>query len=228
MAEAAYKLETDPWSRAVKGLAVAKNALEVGRQHHQQQDPPAAIRHYQRAAELVEDALVFRKKRKSGKASSTRAVQFFLTEIWSSHGVACNDIGEKEEALLLLKRALDLRKEAIGKEHGSVAECLNNIGALHFARQNYQRSVEYYEQAFELLVGATGRQEGAYVALTLYNIGLCRAKLDNPRLAVTSLRKSLTLAQQALGPNHRQVELIEATIKEMKPGAPGRSEREAM
>jgi len=138
-----------------------------------------------------------------------------MSEICSGLGVAFNDVGRQDEALEMLTRTLALRKAMVGKDHPSVAECLNNLGALYFSRQAYQKAVEHYEQALELLTAAAGgNEESPYIALTHYNIGLCRGHLGEVRAALGSLRKAKTLAENSLGSDHPQVTLIKETMKQ--------------
>lgn len=142
--------------------------------------------------------------------------RFSLTEVFSSLGIAYNDVGDKDKALEALQQCLTLRKETVGKNHPSMAECFNNLGAVYLQRGALQKASEHYEQALEqLMIAADGRQEGAYQALTLYNIGICRARLGHGREAGAALHKALSLAESALGSQHRQVELIRETIRQM-------------
>lgn len=225
--EAGYAAEVDPRRRSRKALSLAQSLLQVGRQHHQQQDAHEAIQHYLRARDLVEAALrdcVQPSAAGRAEGAARKAIEyarFVLSEVCSSLGVAYNDVGHQEEALTSLEQALSLRKETVGKKHPSVAECLNNLGALYFSRGALQKAVEHYEQALELLLAAAdGREEGAFIALTLYNIGLCRAGLGHSREAGAALRRALRTAEQALGSDHRQVELIRETLKQ-RPPQPG-------
>jgi len=223
--QAEYEAEADPRRRATRALGLAQNLMQVGRQHHQQQDPGEAIGYYQRAIRLIEDSLAFREQNTGGKSrKAIEYARFILSEVCNSIGVAYNDLGRQDDALEALQRALTLRKETVGKEHPSVAECLNNLGALFFARGALQRAVEHYEQALELLVAAAeGRQEGAYAALTLYNIGVCRSGLGQAEASVVALKRALRIAEQALGTDHRQVELIRETLRKGPAAAQGAS-----
>merc|ERR1712137_1434195 len=122
-------------------------------------------------------------------------------------------MGNQGDALESHQQALVLRKDIVGKDHPSLAECLNNLGSLFFAREAFQKAVEHYEQALELLtIASGGRQEGAYVALTYYNMGLCHAGLGHSQAAAVALKRALRIAEQALGSDHRQVELIRETL----------------
>jgi len=226
--EEKHSSEANPRRKPAKALTLAQSLLQVGRQYHQQQDPKQAIVHYQRAMDLVEGSIAaFREggggggvgeeegRRGFASAKALRYAEFMSTEICCGLGVAYNDLGREEEALELSRRALALRKEIVGKDHPSVAECLNNLGALFFGRKSLQKAVEYYEQALELLKSAAGgKEEGAYIALTLYNIGLCRAGLGLAPSAGSALRRALKIAEQALGPDHPKVELIRATLEQ--------------
>jgi len=218
MQEGQYANEGDARKKSAKALGLAQSRLQVGRQHHQQQDAAEAIAHYTRALELIEDAIaVFEKDGES--ASSRKAVKyarFLSTEILSALGVAYNDVGRRDEALTMLQRTLAERKEMLGKEHPSVAECLNNLGALFFGRRAFGKAAEHYEQALELLTSAAGgQQDGPYIALTFYNIGLCRMELAQLPPAVASMRKALRIAERSLGSDHHQVGLIKATLEQI-------------
>eukprot|EP00931_Biecheleriopsis_adriatica_P086463 TRINITY_DN61136_c0_g1_i1.p1 TRINITY_DN61136_c0_g1~~TRINITY_DN61136_c0_g1_i1.p1 ORF type:complete len:312 (+),score=72.70 TRINITY_DN61136_c0_g1_i1:51-986(+) len=214
--EAEYAAEVEPIRKSVKGMGLARNLLEVARQHHQLGDAAEAIAIYKRTLELFEEAIAVREKDDSEKSKKALTyARFALSEVLSSLGVAYNDSGRAEEALEMHQRALQVRKEIVGKAHPSVAECLNNLGGLYFARGSHQRAVEHFEQALELLTeAAEGRQDTPYVALTLYNLGLCRAHLGQIPAAATALKRALQIAERSLGPNHRQVELIRQTLKQ--------------
>mmetsp|Transcript_19966 Transcript_19966/g.42622 ORF Transcript_19966/g.42622 Transcript_19966/m.42622 type:complete len:323 (+) Transcript_19966:50-1018(+) len=216
--EAEYEAEADSRRRSMRGLGLANSLLQVGRQHHQQQDAQQAIDYYQRAMKLVEEAIDVRQQEVQETDAAKKGVEyarFLLTEVCCLAGVAYNDVGRQDEALEVLKKALTLRKAMVGKTHPSVAECLNNLGAIYLTRGSLQKAAEHYEQALELLTAARdGREEGAYVALTLYNIGVCRSRLGQMDAAGVALRRALKIGEQALGEDHRQVELIRETLKQ--------------
>lgn len=218
--EEAYQSESDPRKRARRGLSFAQNLLQVGRQHHQQQDPVEASQFYQRGIKIVEDSLAATAK--DGSPAGLRAMRFgsfLLSELISGLGVAHNDMGRGDEALAAHQRALELRRESVGKSHPSLAECFNNMGALYYAKGNLSKAEELYEQALERLMEANGgREDGPHIALTHYNIGLSRAGQGNLHAAASSLRRAMKLAEVALGSDHRQVEMIRETLKQW--GAP--------
>lgn len=217
-----YDAEEDPRKQSAKAIGLAQSRLQVGRQHHQQQDPEQAIGHYKHALDIIQAAIKARQEEEDmASRKLVRYASFNMSEICSALGVAYNDVGRKEEALTMLNHTLSLRKAMVGKEHPSVAECLNNLGALYFGREAYQKSVEHYEQALELLTNATeGTEESPYVALIYYNVGLCRGHLGQVQAALAALRKSLKIAETSLGIDHPQVHLIKETMMQATGGGP--------
>lgn len=209
-----YQAEADERKKAIKALGLVQSRLQVGRQHHQQQDPQEAIKHYLRALVLVEEAIRIREKQ--GENAPKKALEFArftLTEVCSSLGVAYNDVGRSEDALSMHQRALSIRQETVGDGHPAVAECYNNVGALHFAVGDLQDAVDHYNKAHKLLVAAHGgKEEGAYIALTLYNIGVCHSGLGHAEQAQTALRQALKVAESALGSEHPKVDMIKTTL----------------
>lgn len=215
MQETAYAAESDPRKKTIRGLSLAKALLEVGRQHHQQQDALQAVTAYSRSLELFEAAIKYYEQEEETEKTKKALgyTRFALSEVCSSLGVAYNDSGRLDEATQMHQRALEVRKGIVGKNHPSLAECFNNLGGLFFTRGNFQKAVEHFEEAFELLTEASaGQEDSPYVALTLYNLGLCRASLGHMQTAKTTLSKALQMAERCLGPDHRQVELIRETL----------------
>lgn len=224
--EPEYENETIPRRRASKGLSLAESRLQVARQHHaSSEDSFDSLAHYERAKELVESSLTFyqqeHEKGDNPAKVNLKAMQyalFMLTEVCSGLGVALSDVGREDEAEVLLKKALTDRRELMGKKHASVAECLNNLGAVYFKRENYQRSVEYYEQALELFTEAIeGREEGIFIGLTLYNIGTCKVKLGLVGPGISALKRALAITENSVGSEHPRVRMIRDTLESLVP-----------
>ncbi|CAE7529540.1 unnamed protein product [Symbiodinium natans] len=227
--EAEYAAEEEELRKTSKGLGLAMSLHEAGRQHHQLGDPTQAIALYQRAGALLEDAIRARAGDAEKHAKALRYARFTKSEVCSSLGVAYHDAGrgrhflgvaagcvlrdrgrQAEDALSQHKEALELRKDIVGKEHPGVAECLNNLGNHYFARGAYQKAAEHFEQALVILTSAC--PDTPFVALTLYNLGLCRAHLGQP--AEAALKRALRIAERLLGPNHQQVDMIRQTLEQ--------------
>eukprot|EP00929_Paragymnodinium_shiwhaense_P049612 TRINITY_DN25013_c0_g1_i1.p1 TRINITY_DN25013_c0_g1~~TRINITY_DN25013_c0_g1_i1.p1 ORF type:complete len:330 (-),score=79.14 TRINITY_DN25013_c0_g1_i1:10-999(-) len=215
--ESQFEAETDPLRRSSRAFGYAKTLLEVARQHHGQADPELAAKYYKKAIDLVEEGISLREQQDAADESALKNVtyaRFLLSELYSGVGVAYNDLGGKaDEALEAMQKALQLRKDTVGKDHPSMAECYNNLGALYHGRGALEKAADQYEKALEMLIiAAGGRQEGAHIAMTLYNIGVCRLRLGQMPEASAALNKALNLAEQSLGSGHPQVELIKNTI----------------
>lgn len=115
-----------------------------------------------------------------------------------------------------MQSSLKLRRIAVGKQHASVAECLNNIAAIHFERGAYSRAAENYEEALTILTQIFQGEENRFVALTFYNLGLCWTKLEYPQ-AHTALEKALEIAGSAFGPTHETTLSIRDTLVKSHP-----------
>lgn len=232
--EDAYAAEEDPTRRNRKALSLAQSVMQIGRQHHQQQDAEKALEFFERAKHLIEEFhevhtpmrnLEMIQLAVSDNADAPRptsklqqAVEhatFMKSEVMCNIGVARHDLGKTDEALAAHKQAMQLRKEIVGKNNPTIAECLNNIGAAYFSKGAHQKAVEHYEQALDLLETAQ-QQESAYAAMTLYNIGISRARMAHFREAGVALKKALRIAEHALGQDHRQVELIKMTLQDLE------------
>merc|ERR1712135_248844 len=202
--EPEYENETIPRRRASKGLSLAESRLQVARQHHaSSEDSFDSLAHYERAKELVESSLTF-----------------YQQEHEKGDNPAKVNLKAMQYALFMLTEALADRRELMGKKHASVAECLNNLGAVYFKRENYQRSVEYYEQALELFTEAIeGREEGIFIGLTLYNIGTCKVKLGLVGPGISVLKRALTITENSVGSEHPQVRMIRDTLESLVPSA---------
>lgn len=235
--EALYAKEEDPRRRSSRALTLAASMLQAGRQHHVQQDPKEAIRQYERAIALVDEAIEYREKEEeasedetttsiSSRARAIKYATFMNSELLCGLGVAHNDTGEQDTALEKMKASLKLRKETVGAAHPSLAECMNNLGAIYSSRGSFQKAVENYEQALELLTAASGgKQEGPHIALTMYNIGLCRRGLAQLPQAVAALQRAETIGKNSLGDDHPQVAMIRKTLADFSQ-SPGMAKSE--
>lgn len=192
---------------------LAQLHLNLGKQHHQTGDMGPAASHYQQAVHLLDPILP---ELPENAEQHKKAAQFMLSQAYSGLSLFdANEHGEdkekKDEALIQLQKALKLRRQTFGKQHASVAECLNNIAAIHFSRGSYSRAAENYEEALTILTKEFGGEENKFSALTLYNLGLCWVKMGY-REAEAALQKALTIAEVVFGPKHEQTDLIRETL----------------
>ncbi|CAJ1379245.1 unnamed protein product [Effrenium voratum] len=207
--EMQYQSEENAIRKSGIGMGLAKNLHEVGRQNHQLGDTAQAIALYERALGLLDEAVGTRDSERASKALIY--ARFLKSEVCSSLGVAFNDAGQPEEALAQHQEALQLRKDIVGKNHSSVAECLNNLGNIYYHRGSFQKAAEHFEQALELLSESL-RTDTPFVALTLYNLGLCRANLGQLPAAEAALKKALQIAERTM-PSSQQADLIRNTLR---------------
>ena len=84
-----------------------------------------------------------RRSQASNPAGSSRQSQ-----ACNALGVALRDTGEQQEGLEKLKRALVLRRSALGKEHVAVGETLNNLAVCYFMRGSFNKVAAMDQQTF--------------------------------------------------------------------------------
>lgn len=192
---------------------LAQLHINLGKQHHQTADTGHASTHYQEVVRLLDPILP---ELPDNAEQHKKAAQFMLSQAYSGLSLFdANEHGEdkekKDEALIQLQKALKLRRQTFGKQHASVAECLNNIAAIHFSRGSYSRAAENYEEALTILTKEFGGDENRFVAITLYNMGLCWVKMGY-READSAFQKALGIAEVVFGPKHEQTEVIRETL----------------
>jgi len=141
-----------------------------------------------------------------------KRVKFLRSTILGGLGSFHFDAGELELATEKQKEVVKLRREVGGRDHASVAEALNNLGATYQQRQLYRKALEYHEEALDILMAHfEGKQEDPSVVLTFYNMGLCFRHLKYPQ-GDMALKKAATLAQSVFGPKHEVTTMILETI----------------
>ncbi|MEM9460805.1 MAG: serine/threonine-protein kinase [Myxococcota bacterium] len=119
-------------------------------------------------------------------------------------GVVLLQQGKGSEALDHFQRALAIKEQALGPEHGSMVVTLSHIGiALHRqgkraeARAHYQRALARQEHALG--------PDHPDVAVTLGHIANVLREQGEQSKALTVYRRVLAIKQNALGPEHSSV-----------------------
>jgi tetratricopeptide (TPR) repeat protein len=183
--------------------------------HHREGNIPKAVEEYRNAVSTLEDLLLTSPSSDASTLPIIRRIRFDLSSAYSGLSVALADANEDESALNFAQKALEIRKSLMGPNHGSVAECLNNLGGLYFRQGMFNRAAEVYQESLRILLTKTqGKEENKYVALAYYNIGLTYDKLDLKKGA-DAVYKALLIAEHVWGSGHDQTEQIRASWEEL-------------
>jgi serine/threonine protein kinase/tetratricopeptide (TPR) repeat protein len=116
-------------------------------------------------------------------------------------GVTWRNLGRFDEAGRHLRRALELRREALGPDHPDTLETMNSLGVTYQQDGQFRRAVPLLEQALAKRKKKLGRDHPN--TLTGMN-NLASAYRDAGRLdrALPLYEQALARLQGTLGPNH--------------------------
>ncbi len=103
-------------------------------------------------------------------------------------GVAYMHLAQYDKALDVQFQALKIMEDE--GDNGQILTSLNNIGLIFYNLEDYESSVKYFLKAERL-----GREmkESLERKKALINLGLCYTNLNNPKEAIISLEKALTI-----------------------------------
>ena len=105
-----------------------------------------------------------------------------------------------DDAERLLRRALALRRAAHGGAHREVAESLNHLAWLAFARGDYARAESRYAAALAVQDAGDGRRTPA-AAEAVEGLGLLRRAAGDAEAGIPLVREALAIREDVLGPD---------------------------
>ncbi|MGH8557449.1 MAG: tetratricopeptide repeat protein [Methylococcales bacterium] len=105
------------------------------------------------------------------------------------------------QAEALYRRAIVIVERALGPEHPDIAVNLNNLAALHHAKQDYGNAELLYRRGLNIKEKTLGFDHPD-VATSLNNLAVTLESQGKFDEAETLYRHALTIAEKALGPDH--------------------------
>jgi tetratricopeptide (TPR) repeat protein len=168
-------------------VLAAASIAEIGDLKNAQLDYQGAADCFREAAELLPE-------------ESKPILAKYLSK-WSK---ASYNAGDYDEAEILLKHVLEIKKEMMGEDHSEVSDCLNNLALLYYEQGSYEEAEPLYRQALEIKEKCLGKDHPA-VAKLLNN--LAWLYYDQGRYeAVESLyQRSLEIMKNTLGTEHPHI-----------------------
>jgi CHAT domain-containing protein/Flp pilus assembly protein TadD len=152
---------------------------------------------YQAAAEFAQEAQALGAL-DPGLAADRRATIIFTL------GQSLGNRGRYAEAEPLIRRSLDLRESALGRDHADVAESLHNLASLYFHQGRPGEAEPLLLRALAIREKALGPDHPA-VAETLGNLGLAYSALGRGDEAEALYLRSLAIREKAYGPDHPEI-----------------------
>ncbi|KAF4658385.1 hypothetical protein FOZ61_005668 [Perkinsus olseni] len=207
---------------------VAKLYRDLGMHFHRANKLDRAVEAYRQACAVLDRMI---KETPAGNVERLRALRYQLASAYSCLSVAVRERDGDDgipEALSICNQALELRKACVGAKHLSVAECLNNAAGMLHVQGSYERAVELYSEALQILLAHTGgKEENRFVAMTYFNIGLAYEKLGKLEGAADAMEKGVNLSAHLWGPSNenvkemlKQLTRVVAEIRKRKPKEP--------
>jgi TonB family protein len=111
--------------------------------------------------------------------------------------------GKFEEALPLAKRVLQLREQALGKDHQLVSEALINLAELYLAKKSYREALSFYERLLKINEKVAGQDDASNTVL-LDKLGFLRYLTGDFKGAENSYSRSLALSEKISGAESEQ------------------------
>ena len=106
-----------------------------------------------------------------------------------------------EQAEPLYQRALAIREKALGPDHPSTAQSLNNLAALYASQGRYEDAEPLYQRALGIYEKALG-PDHPDTAGSLNNLALLYDSQGRYEQAEPLYQRALAISEKALGPDH--------------------------
>ena len=109
--------------------------------------------------------------------------------------------GQYDRAVVVAKKALEVAEKAVGPNHPSVAQSLNNLAGLYNTKGQYAQAEPLFKRALVIREKALG-PEHPDVAASLNNLAALYATQGQYTQAEPLYKRALAIQEKALGPEH--------------------------
>lgn len=128
----------------------------------------------------------------------------FTVLIYNNLGIIHRSRGEYDKAINHFKKALDIKIQALGEKHPSVADTYGNLGIAYGSKGEYDKAINYFEKALDIKIPVMGEKHSD-VAKTYSNLGIVYRSKDEYDKAIDYYKKALDIKIPALGEQHSSV-----------------------
>ena len=111
---------------------------------------------------------------------------------------------KNDSAIFYWEKALQIKKELLGKKHIDVAKGFYIIGNIYVVKNEYDLALQYYLKALQIIKELLGEKHSR-VADTYNNIGIVFWRKNECDLALQYYFKSLQIKKELLGKKHISV-----------------------
>jgi tetratricopeptide (TPR) repeat protein len=111
---------------------------------------------------------------------------------------------DERQALILLERALTLRREIYGAVHPLVALSVHDVGEIYRMTNRWDESAAMFDEALRVLEASVGADH-AYAAPVLYHYGELRQMQGRHQEALELYQRTIRVMEGTFGPNHSRL-----------------------
>jgi CHAT domain-containing protein/lipopolysaccharide biosynthesis regulator YciM len=145
------------------------------------------------------------------RIESLRAATDDDRDLWQAsklvaEGVRLYGAGKYDEARPLYDHAIEIRERVLGANHLEVAQALNNLASVYYAKGAYAMVGPLFQRALDIKEKALG-SEHPEVARTINNLAVFYFHSSDYSRAESLFERALALKEKALGPDHPDVAL---------------------
>jgi CHAT domain-containing protein/Tfp pilus assembly protein PilF len=124
--------------------------------------------------------------------------QLLEAKALNEQAIQLYNAGRYAEAEPLLKRALEIREQKLGKDHPDVATSLNNLAGLYCNTGRYAEAEPLYKRVLAICEKAYGKDH-PYVAQSLHNLAALYDTTGRYAEAEPLYKRALEIREKALG-----------------------------
>jgi tetratricopeptide (TPR) repeat protein len=150
---------------------------------------------YKKAREILEASLQMHTQ--VGAVRETPPTLAFL-------GALAFRANDERQALILLERALTLRREIHGSVHPLVALSIHDLGEIYRMTNRLEESASMFDESLRLLEESAGTDH-AYAAPVLYHYGELRQMQGRHEEALDLYQRTIRIMESTFGPNHARL-----------------------
>ena len=134
-------------------------------------------------------------------------------------GVLYSDMGDYKAVEPLYKKAIEIRKQALGEEHPDYAQSINNLAVLYRAQGRYDDAEPMYDEALSICRRVLGADHPD-TAESLNNLAVLYRVQGRYSEAAPLLKEAVEIMEQVLGSEHPNTKIVrenyEGLLAEMK------------
>jgi tetratricopeptide (TPR) repeat protein len=186
---------------------------QMGNVFVDQGQPEQAIEKYILALHLKRKSLRLHKQKATHRLHVLASIATSINNVaFLQHNQGRINADETLDSYMI---ALEIKSKVLGVDHLSVGKTLNNIGSIHYLRQDFQMAVETYEKARDILQLHLGCHHLDVCTVTA-NLGDVHASMKQWSCAVEEYRKALDLRWPFFGPSDPKVIRLMEQVAELE------------